>query len=194
MKEKMMLAQELATNIEDETLDIAARQLPLRTQYAKDPSQAMIIDRGETSAEAISADQALYGSLTIGEGHRTNLTIGVHEAVGGRSDAPNPGEILAGAIAACMDSATRMIANILGIQLTRLNVSVEGRVDVRGTLQIDASVPVGFQDFEVLIDIAAEEGVTPAQIDMLLNAAERSCILVQTLRHPPEIRLTRITS
>jgi uncharacterized OsmC-like protein len=175
-----------------EPFDIAARQAPLRELYAKDPSAAWIIDKGATASKTISPNQPLYGSLSVGEGHDTELTVGVHKAVGGKSDAANPGELLAAAVAACMDSATRMIANILGIQLTRLNVSVEAGLDVRGTLQIDLSVPAGFQEIEIFIDIAAEEGVTEAQLEMLLNAAERSCVLVQTLRRPPEVRLTRV--
>lgn len=61
-------------------------------------------------------------------------------------DAPNPGDMLCGALAACMDSTIRKVADHLGVTLTSLEVKVAAEVDVRGCLAVDRKVPVGFQN------------------------------------------------
>ena len=64
------------------------------------------------------------------------VPVGVHRAVGGLHDAPTPGDMQCAALAACQDSAVRMVANRLGAEILSL--------EVRGALGIDAEVPVGF--------------------------------------------------
>lgn len=59
-----------------------------------------------------------HGKLVPGEGHNVKWGFGVHQAVGGLHDAPVPGDILCAALAACQESAIRMVANLLGITLT----------------------------------------------------------------------------
>jgi hypothetical protein len=68
---------------------------------------------------------------------------------------------------------------------------VKLRVDVRGTLRMDRSVPVGFQGADIRVRMSGAQGVTEAQLDMLIRAAEQSCVLLQTLRHPPEYCVKR---
>ncbi|WP_298852022.1 OsmC family protein [uncultured Ruegeria sp.] len=170
---------------------IASRQQPLRALYHQAPENAQISDHAATGSREIAADNPLYTSVTVGTGLPTDLKIGVHKAVGGESDYPVPGKIFAAAIASCLDSATRMIANLLGISLTKLEVRVSVHVDVRGTLMVDKSVPVGFQAVDVSIDIEGAKGVSQDQIDHLLKLAERSCVVLQTLQAPPEIRVKK---
>ena len=179
------------TLIADTSICVSQRQAPLYDLYGRDPDEAWIIDAATTSSRDVPADQPLYGHVTFGTGLPADLTVGVHKAVGGESDLPNPGEILAAAIAACLDSSTRMIANRLAIRLEHLEVTVKLRVDVRGTLRMDRNVPVGFQGADIAVCISAAPGVTEAQLDMLIKAAEQSCVMLQTLRHPPEYCLTR---
>jgi uncharacterized OsmC-like protein len=88
----------------------------------------------------------LYGEVTFEGGRPTTMTYAVHKAIGGEGDYPVPGEILCGAIASCLDSAIRIIANRLGIALDALQVDVEARVDVRGTLMVDKSCTGGISD------------------------------------------------
>ena len=173
------------------SISVSERQAPLRDLYAGEPDEAWVIDSAITSSDEVPAAQPLYAHVTFGTGLPTDLTVGVHKDVGGESDFPNPGEIFAAAIASCLDSATRMIANRLDIRLEHLQVIVKLRVDVRGTLRMDRSVPVGFQGVDISVRMSGVEGVTEAQLDMLIKAAEQSCVLLQTLRHPPEYCLRR---
>ena len=170
---------------------VSQRQAPLYDLYGREPGKARIIDAAKTSSHEVAAAQPLYTHVTFGTGLPAELTVGVHKAVGGKSDFPNPGEILAAAIAACLDSSTRMIANRLKICLEHLEVSVRLGVDVRGTLRMDGNVPVGFQDADISVRMKAAPDVTEAQLDRLAKAAEQSCVLLQTLRNPPQYRLSR---
>lgn len=115
------------------------------------------------------------------------VPVGVHRAVGGLHDAPTPGDILCGALAACQDSAVRMVANLLGVELELLEVDVSGEVDVRGTMAIDKQVPVGFQTMRCNVRLKAKPGTDPALLEKLRIAAEQCCVVQQTLRNPPPI-------
>ena len=171
-------------------VDMKARQTPLQQKYALDGVPVWVIDEARTSSANIPASQPLYTQVTIGDTAPVEQSIGVHSAVGGRCDLPNPGEMLAAALASCLDSTTRIIANRLGIPLTRLEVSVSAKVDVRGTLRVKNDVPVGFQDMDVRVEVASVPGVSDEQIGMLIKAAEHSCVVLQTLRNAPRIDLT----
>ena len=51
----------------------------------------------------------------FGTGIPASQRIGIHTAVGGNCDFPNPGELLSAALAGCLDTTVRIIANRLGI-------------------------------------------------------------------------------
>lgn len=176
------------------SISVAERQAPLYETYGRDPQQAWISDRATTSSQTISPSQPLYGNVTCGTGLPTDITVGVHKAVGGESDFPNPGEIFAAAIASCLDSSIRMIANRMGTRLEALQVTVEAKVDVRGALQHSRSVPVGFQEIEIDVAMSGAPGVSEAELLMLLKAGKRSCVLIQTLLRPPSIALAHTFS
>ncbi len=82
-----------------------------------------------------------------------------------------------------------MVANILGIELDFVQVKVTGRVDVRGALAVSQEVPVGFQDMKSAVEIRVKEGTDAKLVERLKFAAERSCVVLQTLRAPPLIEV-----
>jgi uncharacterized OsmC-like protein len=166
------------------------RQEPLTQMYAKQPEHAWITDHAATRSTNVPASTALYTEVLPGSGPA--YPIGVHKAVGGESDFPTPGDILCAAMASCLDSCIRIIASRLGVKLTALRVDVEANIDVRGTLRVDDAIPVGFQNITMRVDIAAEDQVTDQMLDIILTAAEYSCVVVQTLRNAPEITIERV--
>ena len=119
------------------------------------------------------------------------MPVSVHKAVGGESDFPCPGEILAAALASCLDTAIRMIANLKGIELTHLQVHVSLGADVRGTLMTGDNVPVGFQTALMKVDLQTKPELSKSHLNTLLGAAERSCVILQTLRRPPTVQIER---
>jgi uncharacterized OsmC-like protein len=165
----------------DISVDVRQRQEPLRDRYKHAPDEASIVDRAATKDGIVS--DAFHGYVAPGsKDYGIVWPFGIHEAVGGDHDLPNPGDLLCAALATCLDATIRIIANRLHVTLTRLRVEVTGHVDVRGTLAIDMTVPVGFQKMCCRVDIQPAEGTDPNLVAKLLAASERSCVNLQTLR------------
>jgi len=163
------------------TASVRERQDPLRKRYKNAPEEAAITDRARAT-EGTETDP-FHGFVVPGsEDHGVKWPFGIHRAVGGYHDAPNPGDVLCAALAVCLDSTIRMIAGRLGVELTALEVDVTADVDVRGTLRVDRTVPVGFQAMRCHVDVQAAEGTDPKLMEKLLAAAERSCVVLQTLQ------------
>jgi len=168
---------------------VRSRQDPLRERYLENPADALITDEAR-AAGGVTFD-ALHGRVVPGSrDYGISYRYGIHRAVGGDHDLPNPGDLLSAALAACLDSTIRMVADRMGIRLERLEVHVDGDVDVRGTLMMDRNVQVGFQRMSCDVDIRADVGADPTMTARLLRAAERSCVVLQTLRHGVEVRTT----
>ncbi len=74
----------------------------------------------------------------------------------------------------------------MGISTERIEVVAEGDIDLRGTLGIDRSAPVGFSDIRLTFEIDAPEA-TAEQLTSLHEKTERYCTVLQTLREPPDI-------
>ena len=160
---------------------VRERQDPIRERYKTAPEEAAITDRARTTGG--TETDPFHGFVVPGsEGLGVRWAFGVHRAVGGYHDAPNPGDMLCAALAVCLDSTIRIIADRLGVRLTSLEVDVTADVDVRGTLLIDRSVPVGFQSMHCRVDVQEAAGTDPKLLERLLSAAEHSCVVMQTLR------------
>jgi uncharacterized OsmC-like protein len=169
-------------------VSVVALQAPLRAQYRSSPELARVTDRASTGGT--DSRDSLHSTVTPMPGCGAAVPVGVHRAIGGLHDAPTPGDILCAALAACQDSAVRMVANILGIELESLAVEVTGEVDARGTMAMDGQVRVGFQSMRCDVRMRAPEGTSPALLRNLQVAAERCCVVLQTLRAPLAVQTT----
>ncbi|MCU7842220.1 MAG: OsmC family protein [Candidatus Thiodiazotropha sp. (ex Monitilora ramsayi)] len=162
-------------------LNVRDRQAPLQKRYIVTPEEALITDQARTSG-GVDTDP-FHGTVHPGKPNNSMpLHFGIHSAVGGYHDAPNPGDMLCAALAACLDSTLRIIADRLGVWIRSLEVAVKANVDVRGTLMVDRKVQVGFQQMQCHIDILADEQTDPRLMQKLIAAAEHSCVNLQTLR------------
>ena len=166
---------------EAKTVNVRTRQHPLRERYKEAPGDALIADRAKTTGGV--ATDPFHGSVVPGsQEYGIVWPFSIHSVVGGYHDGPNPGDLLCAALAACLDSTIRIIANLLGVILTSLEVDVSADVDARGTLVVDRTVPVGFQTMRCHVTLQAAEGTNPRLMEKLLAAAEYSCVTLQTLR------------
>ena len=158
-----------------------ARQAPLGERYRENPGAATITDRGRTQ-NGVQTDpfhgQAVPGSQEYG----LSWPFSIHSAVGGYHDGPNPGDLLCTALAACLDSTIRIVADRIGVPLAYLAVDVTADVDVRGTLMLARDVQVGFKTMRCHVDLRPAAPTKPELVQKLLAAAERSCVNMQTLR------------
>ena len=81
----------------------------------------------------------------------------------------------------------------MGIQTERIEVTVEGDLDLRGTLGIAKDVLVGFERLQIRFDIRAPQA-TPEQLRALQEKTEQYCVVMQTLVHPPRLESVWVTS
>jgi uncharacterized OsmC-like protein len=105
------------------------------------------------------------------DGPWASLTSDMAESVGGGASAPTPGWLLRAALAACDATLVAMEAARDGINLTALEVSVEGESDFRGILGVDPSVHAGPLSLRVAIRLAANDA-TDEQLREIVGRAE----------------------
>jgi hypothetical protein len=77
----------------------------------------------------------------------------------------------------------------MGIPAEGIEVTVEGDLDLSGTLGLSKEVPVGFEGIRIHFAVNAP-GATPEQLAGLREKSEQYCVVMQTLLHPPKIQST----
>jgi len=167
-------------------IPVAERHAALRALYKRQPEAALIVKRvrtrppidGEPSHSTTAPENLVHPDAPYG----VSWELGLDEAVGGLHDAPNPGEMLCATLAACQEGLLRMMASSLGVDLEELEVTVTGRVDVRGTLNIDPDVRVGFESMRMDVRLRAAPGTPARLLERLRLGGERLCVTLDTLR------------
>jgi uncharacterized OsmC-like protein len=161
--------------------------------YEKDPTLAWTTDRAWTRALGAHAADSMHTAVEMGTRHTARLPIGVHSQVGGWHDHPVPGDVLAAALASCIDSTLRVVAARMRVDIESLAVSVEADCDVRGTLCMAPEVPVGFQQMRLDVRLRLAAETDPERAELLCNVAEHCCVVLQTLKNgvPVDVRFRR---
>src|SRR6204780_3516136 len=170
-----------AKNIRNEVaMDIRSLQKPLKDQYRSDPNASKIKIR----AKGGQTDVPVACSVDIG---RAIYQAEAHSGVGGAGAGACSGDLLLGALAACAQITCQMVAAAMGIPTERIEVTVEGTLDLRGTLGISKDVPVGFESICLHFDVAAPKAA-PEQLRALQEKTEQYCVVMQTLLRPPSLQ------
>src|SRR5579862_6607170 len=131
-------------------MDLRSLQKPLKDQYRTDPQSSRITIRakgGQTGAP-------ISCSVDIG---RAIYQAEAHTGVGGTGTAACSGDLLLGALAACAQLTCQLVATAMGIQTRKIEVTVDGDMDLQGTLGISKEVPVGFETIRLKFNIDAPE-------------------------------------
>ena len=162
-------------------MDLRAIQKPFKEKYRSEPGSAQIT----LKAQGSQTDTPISCSIDIG---RTIYQAQAHNGVGGAGTAACSGDLLLGALAACAQITCQMVATSMGIPTNRIEVNVEGDLDLRGTLGISKEAPVGFEAIRVSFDIDAPDA-TAEQLAKLCEKTEQYCVVMQTLLHPPAIQV-----
>lgn len=160
-------------------MDIRSIQKPLKEQYRRDPSSSRIT----LTAKGAETETPLSCSVDIG---RALYQAEAHKGVGGAGTAACSGDLLLGALAACAQLTCQLVATAMGVPTKHIGVTVDGDMDLSGTLGISKEVPVGFEAIRVTFDIDAPQA-TPEQVKGLREKAEQYCVVLQTMMHPPKI-------
>ena len=161
-------------------LDLKSVQKPLKERYRADPGSSRITltarggQEGTPIACAVDIGRAVYAAQA-------------HAGVGGAGTAACSGDLLIGALAACAQITCQMVATAMGIPTERIEVAVEGDLDLAGTLGVSREVSVGFEKIRLRFDITAPEA-SPEQLAALREKTEKYCVVMQTLAHPPRLQ------
>src|SRR5271167_4199628 len=163
-------------------MDLRSLQRPLKDQYRQDPASSVIT----LTARGTQTDAPISCSVDLG---RQIYQAQAHKGVGGAGTGACSGDLLLGALAACAQITCQMVAAAVGIPIEGIDVTVEGDLDLQGTLGISREVPVGFEDIRVIFDVRAPHA-TPEQLSALQAKTEQYCVVMQTLQSPPQIEHT----
>lgn len=160
--------------------DLRSLQAPLKELYRTDPAAARI---------------TLKARGRIGEGITCNVDTGksvveagLHRATGGSGMAACSGDMLLEALAACAGVTLSAVATSIGVKINDGSVTAEGDLDFRGTLGVSKDAPIGFQRIRLLFDL--ETDASDEQLNTLIRLTERYCVVYQTLRGSPEIKIS----
>jgi uncharacterized OsmC-like protein len=165
--------------MEKAVTDIRSLQKPFKEQYRRDPQSSRIT----LTAKGSETSTPLSCSIDIG---RAIYQAEAHTGVGGSGTAACSGDLLLGALAACAQLTCQLVATAMGIQTRHIEVTVNGDMDLAGTLGISKEVPIGFEAIRVQFNIDAPQA-TPEQLRSLQEKTEQYCVVLQTLLHPPKI-------
>src|SRR5215211_400350 len=164
-------------------LELRELQKPLKERYRREPAASRIT----LSASGARTDAPVTCSVDIG---RALYEAQAHPGVGGPGTGACSGDLLLGALAACAQLTCQMVATAMGLDARRIEVGVEGDLDLRGTLGIDRDVSAGFEAIRLRFEVDAP-GSSDDDLDGLMARTERYCTVLQTLRRPPAIEAVR---
>jgi uncharacterized OsmC-like protein len=105
-------------------------------------------------------------------------------AMGGTGSRPNPGWFFRASLAACCSTVIAAQAARLRIDLTQLEVTIEGEGDNRGILGLDDSVSAGHSVIRTNVRISAQNA-TPEQLNELVQWATAHSPVGCTVRDAP---------
>lgn len=159
--------------------ELRALQAPFKEKYRLEPASAVI---------------TLRASGKVGEGlscrvetGRALVEAGLHPSGGGTGLQACSGDMLLEALVACAGVTLSAVATALGITLRDASVHAEGDLDVRGTLGMAKDAPVGFREIRLRFDLDSD---APAeQLATLQQLTERYCVVAQTLRQSPPLKV-----
>ena len=158
--------------------DLRALQAPIKDRYRAEPDAARITlkARGALDSASIACNV---------ETGRALAAAGLHPASGGSGLELCSGDMLLEALVACAGVTLKAVATAMGVPLRAGKVLAEGDLDFRGTLGVAKEAPVGFTDIRLTFELDTD--APQDQIASLLKLTERYCVVLQTLRRPPEI-------
>ena len=162
-------------------MDLRAVQKPLKERYRTEPEASRIT----LVARGASGETPIVCSVDLG---RAIYDAQAHAGVGGAGTGACSGDLLLGALAACAQVTCQMVAAAMELPVDDIAVTVEGDLDLRGTLGLDRESKVGFESIRLRLDITAPEA-SDEQLAALREKTERYCVVLQTLTDPPRIEI-----
>jgi uncharacterized OsmC-like protein len=128
--------------------------------------------RGKYAPATAVLESGLKCRVTGPSGER--IKTDMPAALGGGGAAPNPGWFFRASLAACCSTVIAAQAARLGINLTKLEVTVEGEGDNRGMLGADDMISAGHSAITTSVRISAQNATSEQLKELVQWAAAHS--------------------
>ena len=164
-----------------DSASLRALQAPIKERYKADATAGLITLKANGTLD----DAAIACKVETG---RALAVAGLHPATGGSGLELCSGDMLLEALVSCAGVTLKAVATALDIPLKSATVAAEGDLDFRGTLGVAKDAPVGFTEIRLRFDVDTD--APQEKLDQLLKLTERYCVVYQTIRSGPPVRLT----
>jgi len=108
----------------------------------------------------------------------------------GNNQGANPAEFLLHALAGCVTTTIVLHAAARGIRIESISTELSGDIDLQGLLDLDQSVPVGYRQITMKMDIKAD--CDDAELDDLLKFAHAHSPVCDTVCRPVPVVIERV--
>ena len=109
----------------------------------------------------------------------------------GNNEGANPVEFLLHALAGCVTTTTVLHAAARGIRIESLSTELSGDIDLQGLLALDSTVPAGYRQIEIKMDIKAD--CSEEELNDLLQFAQQHSPVCNTVCRPVPVVIRRVT-
>ena len=109
----------------------------------------------------------------------------------GNNEGANPVEFLLHALAGCVTTTTVLHAAARGIRIKSLSTELVGNIDLQGLLALDDSVPAGYREIHIRMDIQAD--CSNEELDDLLRFAQGHSPVCNTVCRPVPVVIERVS-
>lgn len=105
-------------------------------------------------------------------------------------EAPNPVEVLLSALSGCLTTSLVYHAAAMGIEVTAVESTYSGDIDLHGFLGMDEKIRNGFQSIRVAFKVESPDA-TDEQLDDLVRIARERSPVFDVVRNGTPIEVTR---
>ena len=147
----------------------------------------MLVQPEKARAKAARAIATLDSGLSCrvvgpaGEEIKTDMP----RAMGGNASDPSPGWFFRTSLASCCATVIAMHAARLGIDLSKLEITVESDGDSRGILGLDDRISAGMSALRTIVQITADNA-GPEQLEELVRWSDMHSPVGCTVREAPK--------
>jgi uncharacterized OsmC-like protein len=107
----------------------------------------------------------------------------------GNNEGANPVEFLLHALAGCVTTTTVLHAAARGIEIRSLSTELSGNIDLQGLLDLDPSVPIGYEEIRIRMHIDAD--CSDDELNELIGFARNHSPVCNTVCRPVPVVVER---
>jgi uncharacterized OsmC-like protein len=128
-----------------------------------------------------------YHGLGQEQSHRTEFSFDVDhpEVFASEDHGATPVEMVLTGLAGCLTAGVASVAQMRNIQLRSVMARVEGSMDIRGILGMDADVRNGFDGVRVAFEIDAD--ATREEIEALVAQSQKRSAVYDIITNPTNV-------